>query len=241
MPKVYICSLKLCDYLTFSSTIGYANIMDVTYTVYKPQPYLHNYSLMYGFGGLLYASLGSPHVETSQIEYSSLDDVEKKLYIYPARPKELHLRRMLMNIKGEGAVEVQQPRPKSMYPWHVAHLYFAPNSVFETVVVTKDDRIRLPKTVRVGVKRQGVFDVECEEAAIRGYTSGLTDPVNLGDLSRYELAPDSYVVLLSTKTARKGVPNSNIIVKAYYRENRVAMLETRSRIKFRVPLIGVHY
>ncbi|MEM3662831.1 MAG: type I-D CRISPR-associated protein Cas5/Csc1 [Sulfolobales archaeon] len=241
MPKVYICSLKLCDYLTFSSTVGYANIMGVTYTVYKPQPYLHNYSLMYGFGGLLYASLGSPHVETTQIEYSLLDDVEKKLYIYPARPKKVHLRRMLMNIKGEGAVEVRQPKPKSMYPWHVAHLCFAPGSVFETVVIAKLDNIRIPSTIRVGVKRQGVFRVVCEEATVKGNTSGLTDPVNLGDLSRYGLAPDSYVVLLSTKTAKKGVPNSNIIVKAYYKENRVAVLETRSGIRFRVPLIGIRY
>ncbi|MEM1696117.1 MAG: hypothetical protein QXE66_05380 [Desulfurococcaceae archaeon] len=240
MSKTYICSLKLCDYVTFSSTVGYANIMGVTYTVYKPQPYIHNYPLMYGFGGLLYASLASPHVETTEIDYSFLDEVEKKIYVYPARPRRIALRRMLLNIKGEGAVEVVQPKPKSVYPWHVVHLCFAPGSVFETVVVTRSDNVRIPRTIRVGVKRQGVFRVTCEEARVERYTSGSTDPVNLGDLSRYGLAPDSYVVLLSTKTVRKGVPNSNIIVKAYYKENRVAVLRTCSRVEFRVPLIGVH-
>lgn len=240
MSKTYICTLRLCDYLTFSSTVGYTNIMDVTYTVYKPQPYLHNYPLMYGFGGLLHVSLASPHVETMQIDYSSLDDIEGRLYIYPARPRRIFLKRMLLNIKGEGAIEVQL-KPKSIYPWHAVHLYFAPGSVFETVAIIKDDRVRIPKNIRVGVKRQGVFSVECEEASIKGYTSGLTDPVNLGDLSRYGLTPDSYVVLLNTKTARKGVPNSNTIVKAYYKENKVALLETRSGMRFKVPLIGVHH
>ncbi|MEM3924244.1 MAG: hypothetical protein QXZ48_08180 [Zestosphaera sp.] len=209
--------------------------------VYKPQPYIHNYPLMYGLGGLLYASLASPHVETAEIDYSLLDEVERRLYVYPARPRRIDLKRMLLNIKGERAVEVVQPRPKSMYPWHVMHLYFAPGSVFETVVVTELDNVRIPSIIRVGVKRQGVFRVVCEEATVKEYTSGLTDPVNLGDLARYKLNPDSYVMLLNTKTARRGVPGSNTIVKAYYRENKVALLESRSGIRFRVPLIGVHH
>ncbi|MEM1703196.1 MAG: hypothetical protein QXQ31_03985 [Zestosphaera sp.] len=208
---------------------------------YKPQPYIHNYSLMYGLGGLLHASLASPHVETAEINYSLLDEVETKLYVYPARSRRIDLRRMLLNIKGEGAVEIVQPKPKSMYPWHVMHYYFAPGSVFETVVAAKLDNLRIPSTIRVGVKRQGVFRVICEEATVKGYTSGFTDPVNLGDLARYKLIPDSYVVLLKTKTARKGVPGSNTIVKAYYRENKVALLESRSGIRFRVPLIDVHH
>ncbi|MEM1703593.1 MAG: hypothetical protein QXQ31_06035 [Zestosphaera sp.] len=241
MPKTYICTLRLCDYMTFSSTVGYANVMGVTYAVYKPQPYLHNYPLMYGLGGLLYASLASPHVETTEVDYSFLDEVEKRFYVYPARPRRIALKRMLLNIKGEGAVEIVQPKPKSMYPWHVMHLYFAPGSVFETVVVARLDNVRIPSTIRVGVKRQGVFRVVCEEASVKGYTSGSTDPVNLGDLTRYKLNPDSYIVLLNTKTARRGVPSSNTIVKAYYRENRVTLLETRSGIKFRVPLIGVRH
>lgn len=241
MTRTYICSMKLCDHLTFSSTVGYANIMDVSYMVYKPQPYIHNYSLMYGLGGLLYASLWSPHVETGNIEYSLLDEIEKRLYVYPARPRKIALKRMLLNIKGEGTVEVVQPKPKSMYPWHVVHLYFAPGSVFETVVVTKQDDIRIPSTIRIGVKRQGVFRVVCEEATFKGYTSGFTDPVNLGDLIRYNFIPDSYVVLLNTKTARRGVPDSNAIVKAYFKEKRVALLESRNGIKFRVTPIGIHY
>jgi len=196
---------------------------------------------MYGFGGLLYATLASPHVEVTQIDYSLLDEVERKLYVYPARLRKVNLKRMLLNIKGEGAVEAVQPKPKSMYPWHVIHLYFAPGSIFETVVITRLDTVKIPSTIRIGVKRQGVFRVICEEARVVGKVSGLTDPVNLGDLTRYGLAPDSYIVLLNTKTTRKGVPNSNTIVKAYYRENKVALLETGDGLRFRVPLIDVHY
>lgn len=240
MPKVYTCTLRLCDHLTFSSTVGYANVMDVTYMVYKPQPYLHNYPLMYGFSGMLHVLLASPTIETTEIDYSWLDEIEKRLYVYPARPKRISLKRMLLNIKGEGAVEVVQPRPKSMYPWHVMHLYFAPGSQFETVFVAKSVNVKIPATIRVGVKRQGVFRVECEEAVVKGYTSGLSDPINLGDLLKSGGNPTSYIVLLNTKTTRKGVPNSNIVAKAYFDKPIVAVLESRSGVRFKVPLIGVH-
>lgn len=237
MPKVYICLLRLCDYLTFSSTVGFAKVKDVTYTVYKPQPYIHNYPLMYGFSGLLYASLTSPTIDVTEIDYSQLDEIEKKLYVYPARPHRVSVKRMLLNIKGEGAVELRQPKPKSMYPWHVIHMYFAPGSVFETVVLARSTDVRLPTAVRIGVKRQGVFSVKCEEATVKGYSYGLTDPINLGDAWRSGMKPASYTVLLSSKTMRKGVPGSNMIVKAYFNEPVVAVLESRSRIRVRVPLI----
>lgn len=241
MVETYVCTLRLCDHLTFSSTVGYANVMGVTYMVYKPQPYLHNYSLMYGFSGMLHVMLASPTVETTEIDYSLLDEIEKKLYVYPARPRKIVLKRMLLNVKGEGAVEVVQPRPKSMYPWHVMHLYFAPGSEFETVLVVRSANVKIPRTIRVGVKRQGIFSVKCEEAEIRSYTSGSTDPVNLGDLLRGGIEPASYVVLLNTKTARRGVPSSNVIAKTYLNEPVVATLESRSGIRFRVPLVGLHH
>lgn len=240
MPRVFICTLRLCDHLTFSSSVGYANVADVTYTVYKPQPYLHNYSLMYGFSGLLHVSLASPTIEITEIEYSWLNEIKKKLYVYPARPRKVILKRMLLNIKGEGVVEVVQPRPKSMYPWHVIHLYFAPGSEFETVVISKSADVRIPSTIRVGAKRQGVFKVKFEEAVVKGYTSGLTDPVNVGDLVEHGMVPDFYTVLLNTKTVKRGAPGSNIIAKAYFKKAIVALLESRSGIMFRVPLLGFH-
>lgn len=237
MQKVYICTLRLCDYLTFSSSVGYANVGDVTYMVYKPQPYIHNYPLMYSFAGLLHVALASPTIEVTEIDYSNIDNIERQLYVYPARPHKISLKRMLLNIKGEGAAELVQPRPKSMYPWHVIHLYFAPGSEFKTVVITRSNGIKIPGTIRVGVKRQGVFKVYCEEATIKSYTSGLTDPVNLGDLYRQGLRPKSYTVLLSTKTLRKNSQYSNIVVKAYFDEDVVAVIESRSGARFRVPLL----
>ncbi|MEM0014077.1 MAG: hypothetical protein QXL22_03800 [Candidatus Nezhaarchaeales archaeon] len=241
MMKTYICTLRLCDYLTYSSSVGYANVMGVSYAVYKPQPYLHNYSLMYGFSGLLHASLASSAIEVGEIDYYWLDEVEKRLYVYPARPRRVNLKRMLLNIKGEGAVEIVQPKPKSMYPWHVVHLYFAPGSEFETVLVARSANVKIPNAVRVGVKRQGIFSVKCEEAEIKSRTSGPTDPVNLGDLLRDGVEPASYVALLDTKTVRRGVPNSNVIAKAYFNEPVVATLESRSGIRFRVPLIDLRH
>lgn len=237
MAEPYICALRLCDYLTYSSAVGFAEIAGVTYTAYKPQPYLHNYPLMYGFAGILHASLASKAVETFEIDYSGLSEIEKGMYVYPARPRSIVLKRMLLNIKGEGAVDVVQPRPKGMYPWHVAHLYFAPGSVFETVLLVRSSSVRIPTAIRVGVKRQGTFSVECRKAKIREYVAGSTDPVNLGDLHRRALRPHSYTVLLNTKTVRKEVPYSNVVVRAYFDKPAVAVLEAENGARFKVPIV----
>jgi len=239
--KLLVARLKLCNFLTFSSSVGYSVIGGVTYTVYRPQPYFHNYALMYGFAGLLYASLASPTTpkNPSEINYSLLNDIEEKFYVYPARPRHLVVKRMLCNIKSEGYAEPVQPKPKSMYPWHVAHVYFAPGSIFETVVLVKDNSVRLPRTVRVGVKRQGVFKVEYAEAEIKGYTNGVSDPTNLGDVARWGVKPDSYTIVLTTKTLRKGVPYSNYVVKGLYRDKVLATIEARigdEIVEFRLPI-----
>lgn len=217
--KIYIVHLKLNDFLTFSSTVGFTSIGRVSYTVYKPQPYLHNYALMYGFTGLLYASLASLAGKNvrdikREIDYSGLDEIEKKLYVYPARPKRLNVKRLLANVKGEGFVEIQT-NPKGAYPWHVIHVWFTPGTEFETVLVA-DDKVRIPNTIRIGVKRQGVFTVKLEPAKIEGTVDGLSDPVNLGDLMKRGIRPRQAIILLRTKTVRKNVPYSNIIARIYH-------------------------
>jgi len=239
--KILIAKLKLHNFLTLSSSVGYSVIGGVTYTIYRPQPYLHNYALMYGFAGLLYASLASSAnpEHPNEIDYSFLEAIEKKIYAYPARPRHLVVKRMLCNVKSEGYAEPVQPHPKSMYPWHVAHVYFAPGSIFETVIIVKDDLIELPRTIRVGVKRQGVFKVEYTEAKIKDYIEGISDPINLGDVMRYGVKPDSYVLVLTTKTKRMGVPYSNYVVKGLYRSRILAVIEGRiggETIEFRLPM-----
>jgi len=236
-----VARLNLHNFLTFSSSVGYSVIGRVTYTAYRPQPYIHNYVLMYGFSGLLYTSLASPTnpKHPNEIDYSFLDDIEKKLYVYPARPRHIVVKRMLCNIKSEGYAEPVQPKPKSMYPWHVAHVYFAPGSVFETVIIVKDDSVRPPRTIRIGVKRQGVFKVKYAEAEVKDYTNGVSDPINLGDVTRLGIKPDSYTVVLTTKTIRKGVLYSNSIVKGLYRSRALAVIEARiggEAIEFKLPI-----
>jgi len=239
--KVLVARLRLHDFLTFSSSVGYTVIGDVTYTVYRPQPYIHNYALMYGFAGLLYVSLASPTSpsQSYEIDYSYLDEVERKIYVYPARPGRLVVKRMLCNIKGEGCAEPLAPNPKSMYPWHVAHVYFAPGSVFETVILVKDEDVVLPETIRIGVKRQGVFKVEYAEAEIKGRTRGISDPINLGDAINQGVKPDSHILVLATKTRRKGTPYSNYVVKGIYNSEKLAIVEGRigrETVVFKLPL-----
>jgi CRISPR type I-D-associated protein Csc1 len=239
MQKLLIARLRLSDFLTFSSTISFTSIGDVSYPIYKPQPYLHNYALMYGFAGLLYASLASPKGQLNEIDYGQLDEIEEKFYVYPARPKAIGVRRLLCHVKSEGFAEPVQPKPKTVYPWHVVHMAFTPGSEFETVIVVRDERIKLPKTIRVGVKRQGVFSVEYQPAEVKGYVSGLSDPINLGDALLNGLAPNSYVVLLSTRTSRRNVHHSNLIVKGYYYEDKLALIEATKggRTTFKLPLM----
>jgi len=239
--RVLVARLKLNNFLTFSSSIGFSVIGGVSYPVYKPQPYIHNYALMYGFSGILYASLASPTKPKypGEIDYRFLKEIEEKMYVYPARPRNLVMKRMLCNIKGEGYVEPVQPKPKTIYPWHVIHMYFAPQSSFETVILLRDESIRLPRVIRIGTKRQGVFSVEYSQARIKGTTRGISDPINLGDARRFKLEPNSYIVVLVTKTKRKGVPYSNYIVKGIYEDEKLAIVETRigdELISFRLPI-----
>jgi len=241
MMRIYVAELQLHNFLTFSSSVGFAVIGGVSYPVYRPQPYIHNYALMYGFRGIPYASLASKTGEYDEIDYSLLSEIENEIYVFPARPRSLVIKRVLCNIKGEGYAEPVQPKPKTVYPWHVAHMYIAPGSIFETVVLVKREGIRLPSVIRIGVKRQGVFKVRYVEASIEGYTDGYSDPVNLGDVIRFRAEPDSYVVLLTTKTKRTGVPYSNYVVKGYYSRRVLAVIRARtgSRVtEFRLPIPG---
>lgn len=240
--RILIAQLKLHGFLTFSSTVGFSAIGGVSYTVYKPQPYIHNYALMYGFAGLPYVSLASPTnpENPGELNFSFLQELEKKIYVYPARPRHIVVKRMLCNIKGEGYAEPITPHPKSMYPWHVAHIYFSPGSVFETVIVVKDDSIRLPSVIRIGVKRQGVFKVDYINAEVgKEFVSGISDPVNLGDMEKLGFKPDSYILVLASKSRRVGWPQSNYIVKGFYKENKLAVIKGKAEgetILFRLPV-----
>jgi hypothetical protein len=238
--RVLIAELKLCDFLTFSSTLAFTIIGGISYPVYKPQPYLHNYALLYGFAGILYASLASPKKQVDEIDYRYLEEVEREIYVYPARPRNISVRRLLCNVKSEGYVEPFNWRPKSIYPWHVVHLAFMPGSVFETVILIRNPNIKLPNTIRIGVKRQGVFTVKYYQAEIKGYINGFSDPLNLGDVIKKGYTPSSYVTLLTTRTLRRDVPYSNIIAKGYYTEKKLAVIEYNidfSNINFRLPIL----
>jgi len=240
--KIYVAELRLHDFLTFSSSVGFTVISRVSYPVYRPQPYIHNYALMYGFRGIPYASLASKAGEFQQIDYSMLNGIEDEIYVFPARPRALVIKRLLSNIRGEGYAEPVQPRPKTVYPWHVVHMYIAPGSVFETVILVKREGIKLPSIVRIGVKRQGVFKVRYSEAEVKGCTSGYSDPINLGDAIRSGLKPGTYVVLLTTKTERFGIPYSNYVVKGFYERNELAVIRAKvgSRdVVFKLPVKGM--
>jgi len=239
--RAYIVELQLHDFLTFSSSVGFVVIGKLSYPVYRPQPYIHNYALMYGFRGFPYASLASKAGEFQQIDYNLLDEIEDEMYVFPARPRNLVIKRTLCNIRGEGYAEPIQQKPKTMYPWHVVHMYIAPGSIFETVVLVKKESVKLPTVIRVGVKRQGVFKVKYSEAQIGKLSGGYSDPINLGDAIRYGMEPDSYVILLTTKTERTGVSQSNYIVKGFYERNMLSVIRSRKgsrTVEFRLPILG---
>lgn len=242
--ELLVARLRLCDFLTFSSSVLPVEIGGVTYPVYRPVPYIHNYSLMYAFGGLVYASLASPSkpADHGEVPYSLLSEISKDLYVYPARPSLVDMTRILANVKSEGFAEPRKVKPKSLYPWHVAHMTFAPGSIFETVILLSNGNLKLPKTIRLGVKRQGVFEVNYYRAKVIDYVSGWSDPINLGDMVRYGLKPDKYVALLVTKTVRKGNQFSNIVARGYYSERKLSVIETdsgRRESTFFLPLPGL--
>lgn len=208
--KMLACRLRLHGFLTFSSFVGVATIGGVTFTEYKPAPVIHNYPLMYAFAGLAHGSLASKSWSWSDPikgslnapppEYRLLQEMLRRFYIYPAKPSSIVVARMLGVVGGERLAHLQV-RPKSMYPWRVVHHYFAPGSVFDTLVILYDEGFKLPRTIRLGAKRYGVFKVDCREAVVEGEWSYYSDPVNLDDVAKWGYRVLRSVMVLERKRA----------------------------------------
>lgn len=221
--NIYVCTLKLAGHLTFSSSISVTTIpsrrgKDAAFTVYKPAMVIHNYPLMYAFSGYAHGSLVSFRISHTQVlkgevpppEYTLMKEITNRLYVYPARPRHILLDRMLAVATGEHIVQ-HVGQPKAMYPWRVIHYYFLPGSIFETVVLTKNG-VRLPRTIRLGVKRQGVFEVSCRRAVVKGEIEAYTDPVNIADVEAWGYKPKSYITLLEPKSPEP--PIGRVLVNA---------------------------
>lgn len=236
--KPLACRLRLHGYLTFSSFVGVSTTGKVAFTEYKPAPVIHNYPLMYALAGLSHGSLASLAWErpldavhqSPPPKYTLIPSIEKKLYAYPAKPFSIVTARMLSVAGGERLVHLQV-RPKSMYPWRVIHRYFAPGTIFDTLVILNEEA-RIPRTIRLGAKRYGVFSVECKIAREEGEWNGFSDPVNLDDVRKW-----GYNVLKSL-TILERKKGGGTIARAIF-DKPVKVLKARFRdglAEFKLPL-----
>lgn len=237
--ELLACRLHLHGFLTFSSFTSVVPYGNTSFTEYKPAPVIHNYPLMYAFFGLVHGSLASKvrerpiedAVRVAPPDYRLLKEVLRKLYVFPAKPYRLITTKMLAVAGGERLVQLV-PKPKAMYPWRVVHQYFAPGSIFDTILLVYDEDYIPPKTIRLGVKRYGVFRVECVKANIVGEWHWYSDPVNVADIEKWGYTIVRQVTVLSPKKGTAEI--ARVILNKPVK--RIEALFTEGRVEFKVPL-----
>jgi len=170
------------DFHTYGFTASYERGYDIGNIAY-PSPYIHNYSLIYGFN-----SMGTEYIiYKNQKLYQFVDNKIKKgepIYSLPATSNNFKLRAFFYSTKSESMVE-RKKKPQKVYPSSGKYFYFAPLSMFETYVVAENS-MDIPPIIRFGKKREGLLYVkekkECEYDVINGKYQ-VSFPFNPHDIS----------------------------------------------------------
>lgn len=150
-------------------------------------PVIHNYPLTL-------ALLGRP-VESSYASVSGVITKSAKpvsvweqygFYVYPAIAEKILSRTLLFSMGGTGYT-VLKPKTRASVPDFTVNQVFLPGSKFKTYILTKPGiNISIPKIIRVGAKRLGVFQVKILRKSIgrlEAYKPGheVTHPYNAED------------------------------------------------------------
>jgi len=253
MLRAYLADMHLHGILLFSSVCRPA-LAKPGGAFIQCAGYIHNYALIYGFSNVpvaSYAVVPSRHF----LAYRSLETrsrriapflasarpltyllvreaIEKLLrdedsiYVYPAQPVEVHVKKFLMSAKGSGYAEVRGSL-KTVYPRMEHYVALVPPSRFKTIVLASG-RKELPKVmfVRIGMKRLGIFKVVLRECRIDRRVpdprwSSL--PVNLYDTELFGYDVMDFVKVLETPskpTDSNGriVPQASVVGYALVRD-----------------------
>lgn len=239
--SVYIAKLELQGVLLFA-TEQRPSLAEEGGAVISTGQFIHNYPLIYGFLGKsveAYAVIPSLHFMTYEeisrsrfrptlarkpLQYTSVEEqVESfasgrrrdggSLYVFPAYPLRVAVRKLFMAAKGSGYAEIRG-RLKTVYPRLVHYVALVPPSTFSTVVLAYG--VELPRTlyVRVGMKRMGLFRVTLSEAEVEGRIREprwTTLPVNLHDLRLFGYSAIDFLKVLETRSKSPKKPDASVV------------------------------
>lgn len=153
--KVYSCRLILHESLYFATReVG---------RLYETGRYLHNYALTYALG-LATAPYFSPKQTPHYAEQLSPLN-ERGIYVTPARG--IRIEYQLVTFKyADNAYHVEMEKGSRNTPSFGRAKEISAGSVFEFVVLSEDETLRLPKWIRLGLWRSKA-EVMCVEAEAR--------------------------------------------------------------------------
>ena len=180
-------------------------------------PVIHNYPLTIAFLGL---PVESAYVSVSNKLSKSIkpEDVWSRhgFYIYPAIAVKSLVRTLTFSMGGTGYMAFK-PKTRASIPDYTANQVFLPGSIFKTFVLLKPgSKYAIPRIVRLGSKRFGVFHVKAERRLrgnVKDYQTGrgISHPFNVKDCPA-----KSYHGILhhyAGNIALDGVPERVIVVR----------------------------
>ena len=256
--NAYVVDMYLLGLLLFSSEQRPA-IAEPGGAVITTSHFIHNYPLIYGFNNrpveaytvipslhfLSYEKLGksrfAPKLAREPLKYTFVEEQIRRLlrgepaiYVFPAYPERVFVRKFFMAAKGFGYAEFRG-RLKTVYPRLEHYVAITPPSRFKTVVLST---VELPPVlyIRIGMKRMGLFRARLHKAKIIGRVeeyAWTSVPVNLYDVGLFGYTIYDAVKLREKRSKPPEKPLSSVI--GYVKTNNLVVL-AYGRERLRVPV-----
>ena len=189
-------------------------------------PYVHNYPVMYGLMGKsseAYFVIPSLHEadyadrkgKGQSLKYTSvkrmIDDFasgkDGAFYAFPLLPRGFTVSSFLFSAESWSYVIPTRGDLKNVFPRLTSYSAIMPGSRFITFIAVNGDA-RLPRYIRIGKKRWGIFKVDYEEVGVervekrRDAVSSI--PVNRQDSQRFGFRVKSFAKVLETPNLAEG-------------------------------------
>ena len=178
-------------------------------------PLIHNYPLTLAF-------LGRPVEEsyvaivykiTKSIEAGKMWK-EHGFYLYPALASKMYVRQLLFSMGGTGYLTMKA-KTRASIPDFTSHQVFLPGSVFKTYIIARSKEPGLPKFIRLGAKRYGIFKANYKYVGVglpqENTSKAATHPFNARECESitYHAVMNHY----AGDIAISGIPKRIIVVK----------------------------
>ncbi|MGC9115832.1 MAG: hypothetical protein ACP5HH_07540 [Fervidicoccaceae archaeon] len=158
--------------------------------VHVSLPLIHNYPITIA---LLNRPVEEAYASISKITKSiEAKDIWEKhgFYAYPAVATKIHIKTFLFSMGGTGSITLK-PRTRASVPDLTAHQVFLPGTIFKTYIIASSKEVvrNLPRFMRLGAKRYGVFATEYSYLGPVSFfaspNSSVTHPFNIKECPAY--------------------------------------------------------